>query len=64
MNESKNLFNTIKSELDVKNPVTESVAKRISSSPQSSSSQQVLSESKAYENPQFKRMKDLMGKLK
>jgi predicted transcriptional regulator of viral defense system len=64
MNESKNLFNTIKSELDVKNPVTESVAKRISSTPQSSSSQQVLSESKAYENPQFKRMKDLMGKLK
>jgi hypothetical protein len=50
--------------LDVKNPVTESVAKRISSTPQSSSSQQVLSESKAYENPQFKRMKDLMGKLK
>ena len=64
MNESKNLFNSIKSELGVKKPVTESVVDRLSSTPQSSSSQQVLSESKAYENPQFKRMKDLMGKIK
>ena len=64
MNESKNLFNTIKSELGVKKPVTESVVEKISSTPQSSASQQVLSESKAYENPQFKRMKDLMSKIK
>ena len=27
-------------------------------------SQEVLSETKAYESPQFKRMKDLMSKLK
>jgi hypothetical protein len=40
------------------------VVNKLSSTPQSSSSQQVLSESKAYENPQFKRMKDLMGKIK
>jgi len=31
---------------------------------QTSSSSKVLSESKAYENPQFKRMKDLMTKIK
>jgi hypothetical protein len=64
MNESKNLFNTIKSELETKKPVTESVVEKISNTPSSSSSQEVLSESKAYENPQFKRMKDLMGKIK
>jgi hypothetical protein len=64
MNEAKNLFNTIKSELGTKKPVTESVVEKISSTPQTSTSQQVLSESKAYENPQFKRMKDLMGKIK
>ena len=64
MNESKTLFSTIKSELETKKPVTESVVEKISATPQSSSSQEVLSEAKAYENPQFKRMKDLMGKLK
>jgi hypothetical protein len=64
MNESKGLFNTIKSELGTKTTVTESVVGKISNTPSTSSSQEVLSESKAYENPQFKRMKDLMGKLK
>jgi len=64
MNESKGLFNTIKSELNTKKSVTESVVDKISSTPQTSSSQEVLSESKAYENPQFKRMKDLMSKIK
>ena len=64
MNEAKNLFNTIKSELGTKKPVTESVVDKISTTPQTSSSQEVLSESKAYENPQFKRMKDLMSKIK
>ena len=64
MNESKGLFNTIKSELETKKPVTESVVEKISSTPQTSTSQGVLAESKAYENPQFKRMKDLMGKIK
>ncbi len=53
----------IKTELDTKKPVTESVVDKITTS-QTSSSSKVLSESKAYENPQFKRMKDLMGKLK
>jgi hypothetical protein len=64
MNESKNLFETIKSELGTKKPVTESVVEKISSTPQPSSSQEVLAEAKAYENPQFKRMKDLMSKIK
>lgn len=64
MNEAKNLFSTIKSELGTKMTVTESVVEKISNTPSSSSSQEVLSEAKAYENPQFKRMKDLMGKIK
>ena len=63
MNESKTLFNTIRAELGTKKPVTESVVNKIASTP-SSSSTEILSESKAYENPQFKRMKDLMGKIK
>ena len=64
MNEAKNLFSTIKSELGTKMTVTESVVEKISNTPSSSSSQEVLSEAKAYENPQFRRMKDLMGKIK
>ena len=64
MNESKNLFNTIKNELENKKPVTESVVNKISSTPSSSSSKELLSEAKAYENPQFKRMRDLMSKVK
>jgi hypothetical protein len=64
MNESKGLFNTIKTELGTKTTVTESVVEKISNTPTTSSSQEVLSEAKAYENPQFKRMKDLMAKIK
>ena len=64
LNESKNLFNSIKSELGTKTTVTESVVEKISNTPSTSSSQEVLAEAKAYENPQFKRMKDLMSKMK
>ena len=64
MNESKGIFNTIKTELGTKTTVTESVVEKISNTPTTSSSQEVLSEAKAYENPQFKRMKDLMAKIK
>jgi hypothetical protein len=64
MNEAKNLFNTIKAELGTKTTVTESVVDKISNAPSTSSSQEVLAEAKAYENPQFKRMKDLMSKIK
>jgi hypothetical protein len=63
LKESKNLYSRIKTELETKKPVTESVVDKITSAP-SSSSTQVLSEAKAYENPQFKRMKDLMQKIK
>jgi hypothetical protein len=64
INESKNLFTSIRAELETKKPVTESMAGKISSSPSTSSSQEMLSESKAYEAPQFRRMRDLMSKLK
>jgi hypothetical protein len=64
MNESKALFNTIKNELETKNTITETVANKISNTPTTSSSKEMLAESKAYENPQFKRMKDLMSKIK
>jgi hypothetical protein len=64
MNESKSLFSTIKTELGSKTTVTESVAKKISNTPSTSSSTEVLSESKAYENPQFSRIKEMMRKIK
>lgn len=64
LNESKGLYKSIKSELVTKKPVTESVVEKLNSTPKTSSSSEVLSESKAYENPQFKRMKELMGKVK
>jgi len=64
LNESKGLYNTIKTELGVKTTVTESVVEKISNTPSSSTSTEVLAEAKAYENPQFRRMKDLMGKIK
>ena len=63
LKESKNLYSSIKTELNTKKPVTESVVEKINQTPTSSSTN-VLSESKAYENPQFKRMKDLMSKIK
>ena len=64
MNESKNLFEAIKSELGSKTTVTETVAEKITNTPTTSSSTEVLSESKAYENPQFSRIKEMMRKIK
>jgi hypothetical protein len=61
--ESKNLYTSIKSELESAKPVVESVVDKVAST-KTSSSTEVLSEAKAYENPQFKRMKDLMSKIK
>jgi len=65
LKESKNLYNTIKTELGTKKPISESVVEKIITTPSSSSSKstEILSEAKAYENPQFKRMKELMGKI-
>ncbi len=61
--EAKNLYSSIKTELETKKPMTETVVEKITSTPTTSSTE-VLSEAKAYENPQFRRMKDLMSKLK
>lgn len=64
LNESKTLYSTIKSELESKKPVSESLSEKISTTPKSStSSQSVLSESKAYVNPEITRIKDLMKKM-
>jgi hypothetical protein len=64
--ESKNLYKTIKSELDGKNVgevVTESIQRKVNKTPQTGSATNLI-ESKTYENPQFMRMKDLMSKIK
>ena len=64
LTESKTTYKTIAGELGSKKNIAESVVEKIASTPTTSSSQEVLSEAKAYESPQFKRMKDLMSKLK
>jgi len=64
LQESKSLFNSINTELGSKTTVTESVVEKISNAPTASASQEVLAESKAYEAPQFARMRDLMRKVK
>jgi len=65
LTESKGLYKTIKTELENKKPINEALNK-ISNTPSTSSSKEVevLSEAKAYENPQFARMKELMRKVK
>lgn len=62
--ESKNLYKSLKEELDSKETsvVTESVKSKIQK-PMSNGSATNLIESKTYENPQFQRMKDLMTKI-
>ena len=64
LTESKTTYKTIAGELGSKKNIAESVVDKIASTPTTSSSQEVLSEAKAYESPQFKRMKDLMSKIK
>jgi hypothetical protein len=64
LTESKSTYKTIAGELGSKKNIAEAVVNKIASTPTTSSSQEVLSEAKAYESPQFKRMKDLMSKLK
>jgi len=63
--ESKNLYKSIKNEVDGKSSemVTESVQTKVSKSPANGSSANLI-ESKTYENPQFMRMRDLMTKIK
>jgi len=63
--ESKNLYQTIKDELNTKvsKPITESIERTFNNTPTNGSSVTLI-ESKTYENPQFLRMKDLMDKIK
>jgi hypothetical protein len=64
LKESKNLYKSIKDELnkvDTKS-INESVGTKINKTVTTGSSTTLI-ESKTYENPQFLRMKDLMGKL-
>jgi hypothetical protein len=62
LKESKNLYKSIKNELvSSTNVVTESVVNKVQKTPQKGSTN--LVESKTYENAQFLRMKDLMGKI-
>jgi hypothetical protein len=64
LKESKNLYKTIKEELDTldsKN-INESVQRTVNNSVSSGSAQNLI-ESKTYENPQFLRIKDLMSKM-
>ena len=72
LKESKDLYRVVREELSQNNPsinskstkksISESVDRRINSTPRSGS-QTKLMETKAYENPQFSRIKDLMSKL-
>jgi hypothetical protein len=64
LKESKNLYKSIKDELskvDTKS-INESVGAKLNKTVTTGSSTTLI-ESKTYENPQFLRMKDLMGKL-
>ena len=66
LKESKNLYQSIKKELDGNSNVgvvTESIQRKVNKTPQTGSSSNLI-ESKTYENPQFLRMKDLMTKIK
>jgi len=67
LKESKNLYKSLKdefsSETTKESSLNESFEKAVTKSPVSGSAVNLI-ESKTYENPQFMRMKDLMGKIK
>ena len=64
LKESKSLYNSIKNELTASDTkLTETVVNKISSSPKSGSSEKLV-ESKTYENPQIRRIKEMMGIVK
>jgi hypothetical protein len=60
--ESKNIYKTIKTELDNKKPINESVQKKVNKTIESSKSQN-LNESTAYVDPQITAIKDLMRRI-
>jgi hypothetical protein len=67
LKESKNLYQILKNELSNNNlsdnSINESFNRSVTKSPSTGSAVNLI-ESKTYENPQFLRMKDLMGKIK
>jgi hypothetical protein len=68
LKESKNLYRIVKNELNSsgsssEQKLTESIERTVNRTVETGSSVNLI-ESKTYENPQFLRMKDLMGKLK
>jgi hypothetical protein len=67
LKESKSLYKSLKDEFSSEttkdNSLNESFEKAVTKTPVSGSAVNLI-ESKTYENPQFLRMKDLMGKLK
>ena len=68
LKESKNLYRTVKNELSSSGSVgeqklNESIERTVNKTVETGSAVNLI-ESKTYENPQFLRMKDLMGKLK
>ena len=71
LKESKDLYRVVREELSQNKPsitnktkksISESVDRKINSTPRSGSNIKLM-ETKAYENPQFSRIKDLMSKL-
>ena len=65
LKESKNLYKSLKGELDkveTTKPMNESVETKLNKTVSTGSSTTLI-ESKTYENPQFMRMKDLMSKI-
>jgi len=58
---SKSIYKSIKSELDSKTPITESVVKKVTKTVKSSASD--LNESTAYVDPQIVAIKDLMKRI-
>ncbi len=68
LKESKNLYRVIKNELNStgsssEQKITESIERTVNRTVETGSAVNLI-ESKTYENPQFLRMKDLMGKVK
>jgi hypothetical protein len=65
LKESKSLYRTIKEEIgeSPNSMMNESIAQKVVKTPSNGSASNLI-ESKAYENPQFMRMKDLMNKIK
>ena len=60
--ESKNTYKTIKSELDNKKPINESIEKKVNKTIESSKATN-LNESTAYVDPQITAIKDLMRRI-